>query len=168
MEDENVIEVNKDDVKVDEETTTTQNVVSAKDEDDINISEDVVATIAGMAAQEVKGVASMSANGIGEMFGRKTKGVKVQVGAKDTVIDISITVEYGARIPDIAWEVQNKVKTQVESMTGLNVVSVNVKVQGVNMPKKKNEQAQVEASKTEKVEVLDEAKEEKEDETSTK
>ncbi len=155
MEDENVIEVNKDDVKVDEETTTTQNVVSAKDEDDINISEDVVATIAGMAAQEVKGVASMSANGIGEMFGRKTKGVKVQVGAKDTVIDISITVEYGARIPDIAWEVQNKVKTQVESMTGLNVVSVNVKVQGVNMPKKKNEQAQVEASKTEKVEVLD-------------
>ena len=161
MEEEKVIEVKNEDVKVNEEDTgAAQNVVTAKDEDDINISEDVVATIAGMAAQEVKGVASMSANGLGEMFGRKTKGVKVQVGAKDTVIDISITVEYGARIPDIAWEVQNKVKTQVESMTGLNVVSVNVKVQGVNMPKKKNEQATVDAAKTEKVEVLDEVKEE--------
>ncbi|MBO5143322.1 MAG: Asp23/Gls24 family envelope stress response protein [Clostridia bacterium] len=105
----------------------------------INISEEVVATIAGIAASEVKGVASMSGGfvgGLSEMLGKKTKGVKVQVGEKDTVIDINLTVEYGARIPDIAWEVQNKVKTQVESMTGLNVVAVNIHVQGVSLPKK--------------------------------
>ena len=137
MGEEKVVEVKAEDVKVE---TNDQEVVSESDIKGINISEEVVATIAGIAAQEVKGVASMNASGIGEMFGRKTKGVKVQVGEKDTVIDISLTVEYGARIPDIAWEVQNKVKTQVESMTGLNVVSVNVHVQGVNMPKKKGEQ----------------------------
>ena len=114
-------------------------VVSENDINGINISEEVVATIAGIATQEVKGVSAMNASGIGEVFGIKTKGVKVQVGEKDAVIDITITVEYGARIPDIAWEVQNKVKTQVESMTGLNVVAVNVHVQGVNVPKKKNE-----------------------------
>ena len=114
-------------------------IITDDDAKGISISEEVVATIAGIAAQEVKGVASMNANGIGEMFGRKTKGVKVQIGEKDTVIDINVTVEYGARIPDIAWEVQNKVKTQVETMTGLNVVAVNVHIQGVSVPKKKQE-----------------------------
>ena len=120
-------------------------LVSDSDVKDINISEEVVATIAGLACQEVKGVASLNASGISEVFGMKTKGVKVQVGNKDTVIDVSITVDYGSRIPDIAWEVQNKVKTQVEAMTGLNVVSVNVHVQGVVMPKKKNEKQEEKA-----------------------
>ncbi len=147
---EKVVEVKAEDVNVEEENkNVNQEVVTESDIKGINISEEVVATIARIAAQEVKGVASMNASGIGEMFGRKPKGVKVQVGEKDTVIDISLTVEYGARIPDIAWEVQNKVKTQVESMTGLNVVSVNVHVQGVNMPKKKNEQKVAIEEKTE-------------------
>lgn len=108
----------------------------------INISEEVVATIAGIAASEVNGVASMNGGfvgGISEMLGKKTKGVKVQVGDKETIIDINLTVEYGARIPDIAFEVQNKVKTQVESMTGLKGVVVNIHVQGVSVSKKKQE-----------------------------
>lgn len=141
--------------KEDVEATDSNDVVSESDINDINISEEVVATIAGIAAQEVKGVSSMNASGIGEMLGVKTKGVKVQVGEKDTVVDINLTVEYGSRIPDIAWEVQNKVKTQVESMTGLNVAAVNVHVQGVNMPKKKNEVQQEKIEET-KVEVIDE------------
>lgn len=118
----------------------------------IKISDEVVAIIASMAASEVKGVANMSGGlvgGISEILGKKTKGVKVQVGEKETTIDISLIVEYGARIPDVAWEVQNKVKTQVESMTGLKVVAVNVIVQGVNFPKevKKN----IEKKNTEEV-----------------
>ena len=100
-------------------------LVADSDTHDINISEEVVATIAGLAAQEVKGVSSLNASGISEVFGMKTKGVKVQNGEKSTEIDISLTVEYGARIPDIAWEVQNRVTTQVESMTGLTVSAVN-------------------------------------------
>ena len=125
------------------------------DNSGINISEEVVATIAGIAAAEVNGVASMNGGfvgGLSEMLGKKTKGVKVQVGEKDTVIDINLTVEYGARIPDIAWEVQNKVKTQVESMTGLNVVAVNIHVQGVSMPKKNKPEVNNNATAEEKSE----------------
>lgn len=106
----------------------------------IKISDDVVAIIAGMAASEVKGVSSMNGGfvgGISEILGKKNfaKGVKVQVGEKEVIIDLFVTVEYGCRIPDIAWEIQNKVKTAVENMTGLKVLEVNIHVQGVNMPK---------------------------------
>ena len=88
----------------------------------INIAEDVVVTIAGKATSEVKGVASMNggiAGGLSEMFGKKSfsKGVKVQITEKDTIIDLYIVVDYGTRIPDIAWEIQNRVKTAVENMT---------------------------------------------------
>ena len=106
----------------------------------IKISEEVVAQIAGKAASEVAGVAGMSgslASGISEMLGKRnfSKGVKVQVGEKETIIDLYIIVEYGARIPDIAFEIQNKVKTVVENMTGLKVVDINIHVQGLNLPK---------------------------------
>ena len=106
----------------------------------IKIAEDVVAKIAGIAASEVKGVFSMNggiAGGISEMFGKKSfsKGVKAQVAEKDAVLDLYIIVEYGSRIPDIAFEIQNKVKTAVENMTGLKVLEVNIHVQGVNLPK---------------------------------
>ena len=107
----------------------------------IKISEEVVAQIAGKAASEVSGVAGMSGGivgGLSEMLGGKrnfSKGVKVQVGEKETTMDLFIIVEYGARIPDIAWEIQNKVKTVVESMTGLKVVDINIHVQGLNIAK---------------------------------
>lgn len=106
----------------------------------IKIAEDVVAKIAGIAASEVKGVFSMNggiAGGISEMFGKKSfsKGVKAQVTEKDATLDLYIIVEYGSRIPDIAFEIQNKVKTAVENMTGLKVLEVNIHVQGVNLPK---------------------------------
>ncbi len=112
----------------------------------IRISEDVVAQIAGKAASEVTGVAGMSgglASGISEMLGKRnfSKGVKVQVGEKETVIDLYIIVEYGARIPDIAFEIQNKVKTVVENMTGLKVVDINIHVQGLNLPKQEKKEA---------------------------
>ena len=60
------------------------------------------------------------------------KGIKVDSGEKETKIDVNIIVEYGARIPDVAFEIQNKVKKAVESMTGLKVVEVNVHIQGVS------------------------------------
>ncbi|MBQ9279806.1 MAG: Asp23/Gls24 family envelope stress response protein [Clostridia bacterium] len=106
----------------------------------IKIAEEVVAKIAGIAASEVKGVYGMNGGfveGISEILGKKSfsKGVKVQVGEKDATIDLFIIVEYGCRIPDIAWEIQNRVKTSVENMTGLKVLEVNIHVQGVNLPK---------------------------------
>ncbi|TZE83448.1 Asp23/Gls24 family envelope stress response protein [Calorimonas adulescens] len=111
----------------------------------IKISDEVVSIIAGIAATEVDGVAGMSGgvvNGITEMLGRKnlSKGVKVEVGEKESVIDLYIIVEYGARIPEIAWKVQENVKKAVETMTGLRVVEVNIHVQGVNFAKEEKEE----------------------------
>lgn len=106
----------------------------------VKISEEVVAIIAGIAATDVPGVAGMSggiAGGIAEILGRKnlSKGVKVEVGEKEAAIDLYIIVEFGSRIPEVAWDIQDKVKTAVQTMTGLDVVEVNIHVQGVNFDK---------------------------------
>jgi uncharacterized alkaline shock family protein YloU len=106
----------------------------------VKIANEVVAIIAGLAATEVSGVAGMSGGitgGITEMLGMKnlSKGVKVEVGDKEAAIDIFIIVEYGSKISEVGQEVQQNVKTTVETMTGLNVVEVNVNIQGVNIPK---------------------------------
>lgn len=106
-------------------------------EDKIRIANEVVATIAGIAASEVENVTSMSgglADGIANILGRKnlSKGVKVEVTGKETVIDINIIVEYGCKIHEVAREIQAKVRQTVEGMTGLEVVEVNINVLGVN------------------------------------
>lgn len=122
----------------------TVNAVSNTEEitlgtNNIKISDDVVAVIAGMAVSEVQGVANMAggfAGGISEVLSGKknfAKGIKVDVGEKETKIDVNIIVEYGTRIPEIAYEIQTKVKKAVETMTGLKVIEVNVHVQGVNI-----------------------------------
>jgi len=111
----------------------------------VTFADEVVAIIAGLAATEVKGVAAMSgsvAGGIAEMLGRKnlTKGVKVEVGEKEAAIDLYIIVDYGVRIPEVAWNIQENVKKAVETMTGLSVVEVNVHVQGVNFDREIKEE----------------------------
>ena len=115
------------------------------DNNEIKIADDVVAVIAGVAVSEVPGVAEMAggfAGGITEVLSGKknlAKGIKVEVGEKDTKIDVNIIVEYGVRIPDVAFEIQNRVKKAVETMTGLNVTEVNVHVQGVDTESKDEE-----------------------------
>lgn len=106
----------------------------------IKITDEVVAIIAGIAATDVPGVTGMSggiAGGIAEALGRKnlSKGVKVEVGEKEAAIDLYIIVDYGYRIPEVAWTIQEKVKKAVEEMTGLSVVEVNIHIQGVNIEK---------------------------------
>ena len=109
-----------------------------REENGIKIADDVVAVIAGVAVSEVPGVYSMAggfAGGITEVLSGKknmSKGIKVEVGDKETKIDVNIVVEYGTRIPDVAFEIQNRVKKAVETMTGLTVLEVNVHVQGVH------------------------------------
>ncbi|MEW6308225.1 MAG: Asp23/Gls24 family envelope stress response protein [Bacillota bacterium] len=102
----------------------------------VKIADEVVGVIAGIAATEVEGVAGMAGGivgGLSEMLGKKnlSKGVRVEVGRKETAIDLFITVEYGVRIPEVAQRVQENVKRAVESMTALEVVEVNVHVQAV-------------------------------------
>ena len=131
-----------------------EEVVLNEGENNIEISDDVVAVIAGMAASEVSGVAEMAggfAGGISEVLSGKknlAKGIKVEIlDNKETRIDVNIIVEYGARIPDIAFEIQKRVKKSVENMTGLNVLEVNVHVQGVStvqLEDKKREESKAE------------------------
>ncbi|RKD27877.1 Uncharacterized conserved protein YloU, alkaline shock protein (Asp23) family [Caminicella sporogenes DSM 14501] len=110
----------------------------------VKISDEVVGTIAGLAAAEVEGIYSMSgglAGNISDLLGRKSlsKGVKVEVGEEEAAIDLYVIVDYGVKIPDVAWKVQEKVKNAIETMTGLRVVEVNIHVQGVNVPKKEEQ-----------------------------
>jgi uncharacterized alkaline shock family protein YloU len=121
------------------ENEEVQNIEEITSENEgVKISNDVIAVIAGVAVSEVPGVASMSggfAGGISEVLSGKknlAKGIKVEVADTTTKIDVNIVVEYGTRIPDVAFEIQNRVKKAVENMTGLKVEEVNVHVQGVN------------------------------------
>ena len=117
-----------------------------KENEGIKISNDVVAVIAGVAVSEVRGVASMQggfAGGIGEVLSGKknlAKGIKVDSEDGKVKIDVNIIVEYGTRIPDIAFEIQNRVKKSIESMTGLKVTEVNVHVQGVSIEAEKKQE----------------------------
>lgn len=138
MENENVENVNE------------EVLIEAKDDNNgIKISDDVVAVIAGVAVSEVPGVSGMAggfAGGISEVLSGKknmSKGIKVEVGEKETKIDVNIIVEYGTRIPDVAFEIQNRVKKAVETMTGLTVLEVNVHVQGVSTEKTTGEETEV-------------------------
>lgn len=121
----------------------------------IQISNDVVAVISGVAVSEVPGVAGMAggfAGGITEVLSGKknlAKGIKVEVEETTAKIDVNIIVEYGSRIPDVAFEIQNRVKKAVESMTGLKVEEVNVHVQGVNTDGAKESKSQEETSTVE-------------------
>ena len=104
----------------------------------IEISSDVIGVIAGVAVSEIEGVAGMAgsfAGGITEVLSGKknlAKGIKVDINGQKVKLDINIIVEYGTRIPDIAYKIQKRVKTSVETMTGLSVDEVNGHVQGVN------------------------------------
>lgn len=100
----------------------------------IKIANEVVAIIASLAATEIEGVAGMSGgvgSGIAEMLGHK-KGVKVEAGEDECTVDLSVIIDYGFTIPEVAEKVQQNVKQAIESMTGLNVVEINVHVQGVH------------------------------------
>ena len=118
---------------------TANEEISLGNNNAIKIADDVVAVIAGVAVSEIPGVANMAggfAGGITEVLSGKknlAKGIKVDVGEKETKIDVNIIVEYGTRIPDVAYEIQTKVKKAVETMTGLKVMEVIVHVQGVNI-----------------------------------
>ena len=130
--------------KENEEIVELDNEIKTEN-DTIKISDDVVAVIAGVAVSEVPGVAGMAggfAGGISEVFSGKknlAKGIKVEIDEKNAKIDVNIIVEYGSRIPDVAYEIQNRVKKSVEGMTGFKVEEVNVHVQGVDTNISKNE-----------------------------
>ena len=129
-----------------------ENVAEEKVEiaSNLNISEDVIGVIAGLAASEVEGIAGMQVgfvDGINQIFGsnkKYTKGVKIELNGKQVTIDIFVNVKYGVRIPDVAWAAQTAVKNSVENMTGLEVEAVNINVQDIIFEKEDKKEAKVE------------------------
>lgn len=129
-----------------------ENVAEEKVEiaSNLNISEDVIGVIAGLAASEVEGIAGMQVgfvDGINQIFGsnkKYTKGVKIELNGKKVTIDIFVNVKYGVRIPDVAWAAQTAVKNSVENMTGLEVEAVNINVQDIIFEKEDKKEAKVE------------------------
>ena len=105
---------------------------------EVQIADEVVAIIAGLAATEVKGVASMYGNITNELvakLGMKnlSKGVKISVDGESVSVDLAINLEYGYAIPEVASAVQERVKSAIENMTGLEVSDVNIRIAGVDL-----------------------------------
>ncbi len=105
---------------------------------EVQIADEVVAIIAGLAATEGEGDGSMAGNITNELVGKLgmknlSKGVKVDVTEEHVSVDLSLNIKYGYKIPAVSEKVQDRVKTAIENMTGLMVLDVNVKIAGVNM-----------------------------------
>ncbi len=120
------------------ESRSTRRVYEKDKLGEVQIADEVVAIIAGLAVTEVEGVDSMAGNITNELVGKLgmknlSKGVKVDVTEEHVSVDISLNVKYGYKIPDVCEKVQERVKTAIENMTGLMVLDVNVKIAGVNM-----------------------------------
>jgi uncharacterized alkaline shock family protein YloU len=103
----------------------------------IQIAPEVLETIASLASIEIDGVAEMSSGivgGISELLGMKslTRGVKVQIGTNETVIDVSIVIEYGYRIPDVSRQIQQSVRQAIYNMTGIHVSAVHIHIESVH------------------------------------
>ena len=116
-------------------------------EEDINlgtvkIADDVVAMIAGLACMEVEGVSAMAGNVGNELLDKVgvksslTRGVKVYVTGKKWKTDVALLLEYGYNIPAVSQKVQDRVKSAIENMTGLEVTDVNVRIAGINVQNK--------------------------------
>ena len=144
------------DVKLDENPNGT-----------VSFATEVVATIAGLAATEVEGVASMSSqsNGFADMFSRKntrnfTKGVRIDLDNNRVTVDISIVVEYGSPVPDVARSIQENVKKAIETMSGLDVHAVDVHVVGMSFEREQKAAAELEEQRKKMLEKSEAAAEE--------
>lgn len=121
-----------------ENVTTNYNVLENGQIGEVRIADEVVAIIAGLAATEVKGVASMAGNVTNELvskLGMKnlSKGVKVVVTSETVSVDMALNMEYGYSIPKTSKLVQEKVKQAIENMTGLQVLEVNIRIASVKL-----------------------------------
>lgn len=106
----------------------------------VQIADDVVAIIAGLATTEVEGVSSMAGNITKEIISKLgvknlSKGVRVNVSEGSVSVEVAINIDYGYNVPEVSAKVQDKVKAAIENMTGLKVSEVNVRIAGVALEK---------------------------------
>ena len=109
---------------------------------EVRIADEVIAIIAGLAATEVEGISSMAGNITNELvskLGMKnlSKGIKIEIKENVVKVDVALNIRFGYAIPKVSTKVQERVKSAIENMTGLEVSSVNVRIASVEMEKQK-------------------------------
>ena len=117
-----------------------RNTINIKSDEsgEIKVADEVVAIIAGLAATEVEGVSSMAGNITNEIVSRLgmknlSKGIQIEIADNEVVVDVALNIAYGYSIPEVSTEVQEKVKSAIETMTGLSVATINVRIASVDM-----------------------------------
>ena len=120
------------------DTKINHTVYNIEDVGQVQIADEVVTIIAGLAATEVDGVASMAGNITNELVSKLgvknlSKGVKVTVLEGVVTVDLTLNIEFGKNILEVSKKVQDKVKSSIENMTGLEVADVNIRIAGVDM-----------------------------------
>lgn len=120
--------------------TMKYNLYESNQKGEVQIADEVVAIIAGLAATEVEGVAKMAGNITNELvskLGMKnlSKGVKVTITAENVSVDLALEIKFGYSVQVVSGQVQDKVKSAIETMTGLKVNEVNIRIAGVSLEK---------------------------------
>ena len=117
-----------------------RNTINIKSDEpgEIKVADEVVAIIAGLAATEVEGVSSMAGNITNEIVSRLgmknlSKGIQIEIADNEVVVDVALNIAYGYSIPEVSTKVQEKVKSAIETMTGLSVATINVRIASVDM-----------------------------------
>ena len=121
-----------------EENSNNYNIHESINIGEVHISDEVVAIIAGLAATEIEGVQSMAGNITNELvskLGMKnlSKGVKVTISDDSVEVSLALNIKYGYEIPAVSKKVQDKVKSAIETMTGLTVTAINIKIVSLNI-----------------------------------
>ena len=116
-----------------------RNTINIKSDEsgEIKVADEVVAIIAGLAATEVEGVSSMAGNITNEIVSRLgmknlSKGIQIEIADNEVVVDVALNIAYGYS-PEVSTKVQEKVKSAIETMTGLSVATINVRIASVDM-----------------------------------
>ena len=125
-------------MQMETEKKDTQELSRKEKLGEVKIADEVVVMIAGLAATEVEGVDSMAGNITNELVGKLgmknlNRGVKISVDDDHVSVELSLNMKYGYSIPDVSEKVQERVRTAIETMTGLTVLEVNIKIAGVSM-----------------------------------
>lgn len=128
---------------MEKENKANHSIYEIEDIGQVQIADEVIAVIAGLAATEVEGVAKLSGNITNEIvskLGMKnlSKGVKVEIDGEEVEVTVKLLLRYGVSIPKTSQEVQEKVKSAIETMTGLSVTCVNIRIAGILMEDEEN------------------------------
>lgn len=127
--------------KPNKETVTIENIPRGADHigGKIEMSEDVVATIAGLAARQIPGIHSMGKSSFISFGDDPKRGVGVEVGTKEAALQLEVIIDYGTNIREVAAELRNRIATEVDRMAGRKVIEVDINVVGIHLPEEEPE-----------------------------